>query len=478
MMSDSLRQQTAKSLLWSGIDKVGVQIIAFVVGIVTARLLTPKDFGLIGALAVFTILSNTIIESGFTAALVRREHNTKGEYTATLCVNILLSLVLYLILFFCAPLISRYFRMPELSDLSRFLFVATIINSLGLVQNTILVKNLEFRKITRINLLSVSIAGLATIALIIFCNLSYWALAWQQVLQTLLKTILLWLFGERKVIASPQFKVIKELFSFSLILLLTSIITALVRYIYNIIIGRIYHVEELGYYSQAYKYQQIPSAIISGTLASVAYPVLAKLNNDHVRQLIYYRKMVRIAAFWTFPLLLGLFAVADDFITILLSEKWLPAVPYFQLLLLAGIFYPFHTLALNILTIRGLPRWNFRLEMCRNALVVIMLLLFHNSIMKMLLGFFIAELISLLIDALLVSNKCHYRVWQQLWDIFPYLAVSLLMVFIVWTMRSLPLRHYIIFPLQIIVGATFYLLTLHLLGSKLLHDTLQFFKRQ
>lgn len=476
-MSDGLRKKTFYSLLWSAFDKVGVQLVAFLVGIVTARLLSPRDFGLMGALTIFTILSNTLVESGFTAALVRRKSNTNSEYVATFYFNILLSIIIYGILFAFAPFIASYFRMPELCSLSRFLFLAIIINSFGLVQNVILTKELSFKLLTKVNLIAVVLSGICTILLIVFFDMSYWALAWQQMIMVTLKSLLLWCVSKWRINCSPNFSIIKELFSFSSFLLITSVITNVVRYVYNIVIGRFYTVQDLGYYSQAYKYQQIPSAVISGTLTSVAYPVLSKLNDNKERQLLYFRKLVRLTAMLTFPIMIGMIAVADSFVEVFLSIKWLPIVAYFKLLLVAGIFYPFHTLALNILTAKGFPKWNFCLEMIRNGLVVLLLIVWHNDIMQMLCGLLVATILSMLVDMILVARKTSYRVYNQFFDILPYLFVAVLMFVLVKVLALIPLNTFLLFGVQVLFGGLFYFAMLKLFGSKLLKDSLELLKK-
>ncbi|MBR5469011.1 MAG: lipopolysaccharide biosynthesis protein [Paludibacteraceae bacterium] len=477
-MADNLRKKTFYSLLWSGFDKVGVQLVAFLVGVVTARLLSPHDFGLMGALTIFTILSNTLVESGFTAALVRRKTNTNSEYVATFYFNILLSLIVYGVLFVSAPFIADYFRMPELCKLARFLFLAIIINSLGLVQNVILTKELSFKLLTKVNLVAVVVSGICAVLLIVVFEMSYWALAYQQIIMVSLKSLLLWWGSKWRIDCRPDFSVIKELFSFSIFLLLTSVITNLVRHIYNIIIGRFYTIQDLGYYAQAYKYQQIPSAVISATLTSVAYPVLAKLNDDTNRQLIYFRKLVRLTALFTFPIMIGLIAVAENFVEVILSEKWMPIVSYFKILLLVGIFYPFHTLVLNILTAKGFPKWNFALEMIRNGLVVCLLLIWHDSIMQMLYGLLVATVLSTVVDMILVAQKTAYRIFSQMWDVLPYFVVSILMFVVVKLLAMIHINLHCLFIVQVVGAVVFYFSVLKFGGSKLLNDSLDLLKNQ
>jgi len=478
-MTESLKKKTASALAWNAFDKVGFQAIAFVVGVITARLLSPKDFGLIGALAIFTLLSNTLIESGFTSALIRRKHNTNEEYTAMLYFNLAISVVLYLILFFSAPLIADYFRMPELCSLARFLFLAIIFNSLGLVQNIILTKELAFKTMTIANMSSVVLSGTITIILVIY-GYAYWALAFQQVLQVTFRTIFLWISNPWRISKNPHFRVIKEVFNFSILLLFTSILSTIVRNIYNIIIGKIYSVQDLGYYSQAYKYQQIPSYIISSTQSGVAYPVFSKLNHEPERQLLYLRKIMRITSFLIFPIMIGLFALAKEFVSILLTDKWLPSVPYFRILILSGIVAPFHIIYLNLVTVKGHPKLNFQLEMIRNILVVLSLFLGIGSIERMLYGLTIATVLSYVIDLYFIRKLTGYKIWWQVKDILPYAAISLGMYIVVFGV-GVGCASLKIIPRSLIqagCGAIFYFISLKVLGSKVLEDAMELFNKK
>jgi O-antigen/teichoic acid export membrane protein len=475
-MTHTLKKKTTSALVWNGIDKGGFQVVALLVGIITARLLSPKDFGLIGALAVFTMLSNILVESGFSAALIRRKNNTSAEYTAMLYFHVALSVLIYWVLFFSAPLIAAYFRMPELLSLSRVLFLAIIFNSFGIVQNIVLSKELAFRPMMFANMTAAVVSGIVTVAMVLY-GFEYWALVWQQLLQVGVKALLLWVFSSWRPIRQTDFRVIKEVFSFSVFLLFTSFVNAVVKNIYNLIIGRMYTVQDLGYYTQANKFQQIPSQVITQTQSGVAYPVLSHLNEEPERQRNYLRKIIRITAFLVFPVMIGLFALAEELVTIVLTDKWLPAVPYFRILIVAAIVAPFHTLNLNALTVRGFSRINFRLEMLRNGLIILSLFITSGSINQMLIGFSMANLLSLLVDLIVVQVKLRYSLWDQLKDIAPYAVVSLGILLIVYFGNMLQLNIYLLTSIQIIVSGLFYFISLKLLGSKIFEEVISIFKK-
>jgi len=479
-MTDYLKQKTATSFLWNIFDKIGFQVVALFVGIFTARMLSPKDFGLIGALSIFTHLNSVLVESGFSAAMVRRKNNKNSEYSAIFFINIALSALFYSVLFLSAPFIAGYFKMPELCKISRYLFLSILINSCGIVPNIILTISLSFKQISIANISSAIVSAVVTI-LLVFLGYEYWALVWQLLTQNIVRMGLLWIFSKWKV-SKPDFRIIREVFSFSFFLLLTSILNTVVKNIYNVVIGKRYTSEDLGYYSQANKFQFIPSCVISSAISGVSYPVLSQLNNEKKRQLTYFRKIIRITAFLIFPVMIILFSMLEDLITIVVTEKWLPAIPYFKILTVSAVIFPFHSLNLNILAVKGYSRIYFRLELLRNFLCIVFLLLVplsgdsSSNIKNMLIGYSLANFISYIADSIYVQKKTSYKVLHQVKDIFPYLAVSLMIYPITKGIKWMDMGLYLTVFIQLATVSVFYIGVLKLLGSRILKDFLSLFK--
>lgn len=430
---DELKQQTTKSFVWNFLDKVGYQVISLLVGLVTLRLLSPTDFGYTGALAVFTMLSNILVESGFTAALIRRKKNSDKDYTAAFWFNLLLSIILYGILFVSSNSIAAYFKMPLLSTLARVLFLAIIINSFTIVQNIILQKELQFQNLTIANLCGMIVSGIITIWMAA-TGWGYWALAAQQISQLVIKALLLWVMSNWRpvMISWSDFKVISELFSFSALLILSSAITTTVRYVYNIFIGPRYSTNEMGYYSQGYKYHLVLHTIVSSSITGVAYPVLSKLNNDPATQKAYMHKIVKMTAFFTFPLMAGFFALADNFVHVIITDKWLPMVPYLRLLLIGGATVPLTTLYINMFNVFGKPKLNFLTELVRNILVVLLLLIMNDSITEILYGYILSSILAMAFAAIVLSNVCGYKIFDQVKHILPSLLIAIAMAITVY----------------------------------------------
>ena len=471
--------------MWNGVDKFFFQFVALIVGIITARFLSPQDFGFMGALAVFTMLSNILVESGFTSALIRRDGNTDNDYSAIFFVNILIAVVIYLILFFSAPYIALFFRMPELCSLSRFLFLSIIINSFGIVQNIILSKSLSFKVISLADLTSALVSGVATV-LMVMNGFGYWALAWQILLQNIVRVAFLWAASSWRVSFHPSFGVIKEVFSFSSFMLFSSFINTVVKNIYSVIIGRLFNPVMLGFYSQANKYQQIPSTVIQSTISGVAYPVLSNLKDDETRQLMYLRKIVRIAACVIFPVMFGLAALMAPLVSILLTDKWLPAVPYFQIMVPVAVVLPFHALNTNLVLIRGFSRTNLLLEAVKNGLILLSVFAVYAlasftscieiDINWLLIFFSVANILSYLFDMFMSQRLAGYRVISQLKDILPYFLVSAVMFAVVSLLDYLNAEHALIgskiasTAVLMVIAVAFYAASLKILGSKVFDE--------
>ena len=421
-----LKKQTTISLIWNGFNKIGYQVIALLVGIVTARLLTPTDFGYIAALAVFTMLSNLLVESGFTAALVRRKDNTQADYTTAFYFNVALSLIFYSALFISAPAIADYFNMPPLTELARILFLAIIINSLFIIPNIILTRALRFKEIAIAELTGMIVSAVITVSMAM-TGFGYWAIAAQQISQLVVKVGIIWALSKWRPTLDFRFSLLKEVFSFSFLLIISSLISSVTRYVYNFFIGPRYSADDLGYYGQAFKFHQIPYNVISSTITGVSYPVFSSLNNEKERQMLYIQKIMRITAFITFPAMIGLYCIAPNFISVVLTDKWMPMLPCFKILIIAGIAMPFININLNIFNALGRPRIYFTLECLRNGLIIALLFVLNSTIETMLYGYLTATYTALIASSWLIKKHIGYSIFDQITHILPSLILAVIM---------------------------------------------------
>jgi O-antigen/teichoic acid export membrane protein len=337
-----------------------------------------------------------------------------------------LSLIFYGALFISAPTIADYFNMPPLTNLARVLFLAIIINSLFIIPNIILTRQLRFKEIAIAELSGMIVSAGITITMAMN-GFGYWAIAAQQISQLVVKVGIIWILSRWRPSLEFDFKLLKEIFSFSFLLIISSLISTATRYIYNFFIGPRYSADDLGYYGQAFKFHQIPYNVITSTITGVSYPVFSSLSNDKERQMLYIQKIMRMTAFITFPVMIGLYGIAPNFISVILTDKWMPMLPYFKILILAGMAMPFINLNLNIFNVIGKPRLYFQMEFLRNGLIIALLFVLNSTIEIMLYGYLIATYTTLIVSCIMIKKHINYSLFEQISHILPSLILAIVM---------------------------------------------------
>ena len=302
------------------------QVLNILFGIFLARLLSPSDYGVIGVLTIFTVIAGNLQSSGFTQALVNLEKPTHRDYNSVFWFNIIVSFSIYVVLFFCAPLIAAFFHQPCLVWLSRFVFLAFFISSFGIVQNAYMSKNLMNKEIAIVSfvaLISSCVIGLV-LALLGF---AYWSLAWQQVVYIAVLNFGRYYYTGWRPSLDMDFGPVRKMFGFSVKLLVTNIINTLSNQLLTFIFGRFYAISEVGNYSQASNWNTKANSFITNTIGQIAQPILASVKNDKSKELLVFRKMLRFTSFLSFPLMFGLTLVSREFILVTIHEKWIESVP-------------------------------------------------------------------------------------------------------------------------------------------------------
>ena len=337
MAEQTLREKTAKGLFWGGISNGVQQVLALGFGVYLARVLNAEDYGLVGMLAIFSGIASSIINSGFTVALTNKQDATHKDYNAAFWFMFFMGLALYVLLFFCAPLIAQFYDRPELTGLSRVLFISFFLAGIGGVPFTVMFKKLMVREQAKIDIFSLLLSGV--IGVIMAMNgFAYWALAIQSLVYVGMSSLLKFVISPWRPTFEFDFRPLKGMLSFSVKVFLTNIFTQVNNNIFSVLLGKLYNATQVGYYSQGYKWMGMGSTVLNGMINSVAQPVLVSVREDIDRQRNIFRKMVRFGAFVSFPCMFGLAFIAKDFIFILLGEKWLPAVAFFTIILYLGRF--------------------------------------------------------------------------------------------------------------------------------------------
>ena len=451
------QRKTRSAFVWNMIDRIGSQLISATIGIALARMLGAAEYGLTGALAIFIALSQSITDSGFSAALVRKQKISEADYNTVFYYNLFISILLYIIGYLGAPTIAQFFNEPVLIPISRVLFIVFIFNALCLIQNAKMVKEIDFRKVATINVCAIVISGV--IALIMATNgYGVWALVAQITIQAFIKMVMQWVWGGWRPRAIFSWKSFKELFAFSSNILLANILNVLFLNIYSAIIGRLYSSRDLGYYSQANKWSDMGVTTLYGIIQNSTYTLFSAIQDDRERLLRSYRKTMKLTAFITFPALLALALTARPFILILLGDKWETSIPMFSLLLIAGIFTVLTTLNGNYIRIEGTSSLILRLEIFKVILFNIELALtWHLPILQLLWGMVATRAIVYLVSIVFIGRRIGYSWHQQILDIMPSCATALLMVCFAYPVQLFIDNIYLLFVVQIGICIAFYL---------------------
>lgn len=373
----SLKQKTVSGVIWSALDSMSGLVVQLICSLVIARMLTPEDFGVVGIITVFSAIGLILIDGGFGQALIRKQDATITDYSSVFYFNILLSGVVYLILYTISPFIEDFYKINGLCNISRVLFLIIPINAFGLIQNTLLTKEINFKTLCKISIISAIISGVVGI-IIAYKYRTVWALVVQSLVMYSCRSLFLWIFSNWRPILKFSIHSISSMFSYSINLLLTSLLGTIVNNICPLVVGKIYSPTQLGYFSQADKLQKLPSSTITTIIQRVTFPVLVNVQHDDKRLISSYERLLSVTVFFVFPIMIALVINADNIFLSLLGEKWMTSAYYFQILCFAGMFYPVHSLSLNLINIKGNSKLLFKLEALRRSIFVIIILISMN----------------------------------------------------------------------------------------------------
>lgn len=449
----TLKQKTVSGLLWSFVDSIAGQGIIFIVGIILARILSPKEFGLIGMLTIFIAISQSFIESGFRQALIRKQDCTEADYSTVFYFSTAVSILFYGLLFVCANSIASFFHEPILKDLVRVLGLSLIINSLTIIQSTILTKHIDFKLQAKISVISSIISGIISIYMA-YTGWGVWSLVALTLVRYSINSILLWLWNNWTPIWCFSTNSFNKLFSFGSKLLISGLIDTIYRNVYYLIIGKYFTAIELGYYTRADQFQTMPSANLQGVIGRVSYPVLSSIQGDIPRLREAYKKIIRSTMLITFVLMLGMAAVARPMILTLIGDKWEPSIIYLQMLCFVGMFYPLHALNLNMLQVQGRSDLFLRLEIIKKVLAVPVIIIgIILGIKAMILGMMVNTLIAYYLNSYWSGRFIGYSFLSQIKDILPSLLLALIMSSVVFAEGLLiPLTPLPLLIIQLITG--------------------------
>lgn len=479
MAEQSLKSKTAKGLFWGGLSNIAQQLLGLLFGIFLARILSIDDYGLIGMLTIFISISNTISESGFTAALTNRKEFRHEDYNAVFWFNIWVGIALYALLFFLSPFIADFFRRSELIDLSRILFLSIVFGAFGTAHNAVLFKRMMVREKAKMDLSALVLSGIIGVVLAL-SGYGYWALALQSLSYSAVGTFLRWCFVPWRPTFHFDFRPVKEMFTFGVNLLLTNVFMQINGNLFSVLLGKFYNAVEVGYYTQGNKWMSMGYMSIGGMINSVAQPLFTQINQERERQVQVLRKMIRFTAFISCPLMLGLGFIGEELIVIAVGDKWLPSVPILQLFCIWGMFLPIQFLYSQLAIAHEKSGFYLR----SNVLVGIMQLVVACLMLRW--GVLWMVFMHVVVNICVWFALWQWYVWKliglrpfdALRDIAPYLG-STLLIFAGVYFVTLPIENlWLSLVTKVALSAALYVGLMYGLKSVILRDCVDFLFRK
>ena len=420
----SLKEKILKGTFWTLIEQFSGKAFGFIIQIYLARLLIPEDYGLIAMVTIFIGIGTSIMESGFGQSLIRTKKPSEADFSSVFYINILMSIAVYILIYITAPFVSDFYDESSLTFILRVLALIIVIRSFSLVQQTIMTINLDFKKQMIVNLISTIIGG-CTATVIAFQGYGVWALVFMQLISNSLMALLFWYFGKWKPKRIFDLDRVKHHYSFGYKLMLNTFVNSIFNYIFDIVIGKFYYSSILGFYNRASTYQKFPTILLGRSINRVTYPMFSKLTDSKIQMKQALKRINKLVIYVYSPFMFLLIFNAKQIIVILLTEKWLPVVPIFQLLCIGGLFQPIQYYNTNIIKALGDSALILKINFFSRLFIIFGIVLIINY------GFYyliIFQVISMLFVTLCFMRssglKIEYNLFEQIKDIIVNFSIS------------------------------------------------------
>lgn len=423
---NNLRHSILYGIVWQYSQRVLVQGVHFLVSLILARLLEPKDFGVIALIGVFITIANLFIDSGFGNALIQKKEVNQLDYSSIFYTNVGVSLLLYFCLFLSAPFVASFYEIPIVKIVLRVQAIILILMSLSCVQNAILVKKMDFKKNFIINLIAVFVSSIVGIVMA-YNHMGIWSLVFSQLSLNIITTILLWYIVRWRPSMAFSLARVKLMFGYSSRILLGSITNVLYNNIFNIIIGKQYTIELLGFYNRG---ALIPTIVVdnaANTLNQVLFPALSKIQDDRetIRRIV--KRMLSIVMYLVLFLMSILFIYARPLTILFFSEKWLPMIPFMRIVCITVLFYPMILINTSMLTAIGRSDLYFKSTLLGKVIsIFIVLVSIKFGVYYMVASAILGTIISTSIISYWSNKFIHYSLKEQFTDIMPILMVTII----------------------------------------------------
>ncbi len=461
----TLKQKTLSGVIWSSVQRFGSMGITFAANVILARLLSPSDFGCVGMLMIFISISNTFIDGGFGSALIQKKQPTNEDYSTIFYWNILLSVVLYILLFWCAPFIANFYRIPILSSVLRFQGIVLLFNAISVVQYNQLRKQLRFKQLSIVEIIS-AVISLAFAIIAAMNGFGVWSLVIQQIMLSVLKSIFLWVVSKWKPLLAFSTKSFKELFRFGGFILLSNLFSTFSNEIQGLLVGRMFTPVALGLYNQAHRLEGSLATSASSVIDQVTYPVMSSMQDERLKLISALKKFIQIPAYICAPIMGLLIVIAKPVILLVYGNQWMECVPYFQILCTAGLAVCLQGSANNSIAAVGKSNVFFKWTIIKRSITISLCIIgiTIGGMYGMLWSCSIGAWVVYLINAYLVEKHIGYMVYSQIIDVLPFIILSVAVSFVTYWVGA-----YFFISLAPITILQFFLYTsLYLIASSLL----------
>lgn len=478
-MSESLKQKTAKGLFWGAMNSGSTQILNLIFGIVLGRMLSPEIYSVVAILTIFVAIAGDLQSSGFTQALVNIKRPTDRDYNSVFSFNVVMSVLMYSILFLCAPLIADFYDRPYLTEVSRILFLTFLISSLGIAHGGYMMKNMMNKEMAIIGFVSLIVSGATGITLA-FLGKSYWALVWQQIAYISVNLIGKFYFvKDWRPRLSLDFGPVKRMAPFAINILVTKIVNTISNNILTNIFGKLFPDRLVGNYSQAYKWDTMANSLVGNTVGQITQAVLVEASpsdsSEGNRELQVFRKMLRFTCFLSMPLMLGFALVANEFILITIGDKWAGCVPLLQVLCISGAFVPLYTMYQNLAMSQGRSDIFMWLNIGQIVLQILIVMVFYRfSMLIMVCAYSVFMILWLIPWHHFTGRLIRYRWTDAFKDIAPFaLSATFAMAVTYWATNMIS-HLYILIAIRFVLAAAIYYGIMKMAKVQILKECEQF----
>lgn len=457
MNDKNTKTKVLSSLLWKLLERSGTQGIQFLVQIVLARILIPTDYGIISLIAIFITIANVFVQSGFNTALIQKKNANETDFSSVFYLTLFIAGLLYVVLFFISPYIAKFYGIPELISVLRVLSITLFFGAFNSIQNAVISKKMQFKKLFFSSLGAVTLSGIVGIVLA-YTGFGVWALVAQQLVNQFSITVILWFTVKWRPQLIFSFERIKELFSYGWKLLVSSLLDTIDKNLRSLIVGKIYDPSILGYYNRGDQFPQLIVSNINGSIQSVMLPTLSSEqdNKRKVKELV--RRSIVTSSFLLFPMMIGLAVVGEPLIRIILTDKWLPCVPFMQIFCLSYALWPIHTANLQAINALGRSDIFLKLEIIKKIIgITILIISMFFGVYAIAVGTLVSGIISTFINVHPNLKLLDYSYKEQVKDIMPSLLLSIFMGVIVYSILLLKLSPYLTLILQLLIGICVYI---------------------